>query len=419
MAQHRLAKPLEIDISSSAFKENPYPTFAAMHAAGDVIPLKLPIFGGVWMTTTHAATEAMLKDNALFVMEGRNAGKSGAAGVPTWWMPKSIKLMTSIMLLKDEPEHRRLRKLVDQAFSRRGITDMRPNIEAIANRLLDRMSAQAEVDLVADYARALPLEVICELLGLPDQDRAAFSEWSENAVSLNNPAALLRALGGVSKMSNYVRQQVEIVRKEPREGLIGELVRAQQDGDKLDVDELVAMVLLLLIAGFETTTHLITDSIVALEANPDQKEYLLADPAARMERAVEELARHTGSIQATKPRFVARDTEFFGQKMKRGEVIMAAIAAANMDAKVFVEPDKLDLQRFPNPHLVFATGIHFCLGQQLARVETQCALSRLYARFPNIEITPPKTADYFDRPGMRGLTALRARPVPGVSRAAA
>lgn len=419
MAHHRLAKPLEIDVSSSAFKENPYPTFAAMHAAGDVIPIKLPIFGGVWMTTTHAATEAMLKDNALFVMEGRNAGKSGAAGMPTWWMPRSIKLMTSIMLLKDEPEHRRLRKLVDQAFSRRGITEMRTNIEAIATRLLDRMSGRAEVDLLDDYARALPLEVICELLGLPDQDRAAFSEWTEKAVTVNSPTGVLRALGGVSKMSGYVREQVEIVRKSPRPGLINELVRAQQDGDKLDVDELVAMVLLLLIAGFETTTHLITDSIIALEANPDQKEYLLADPAARMERAVEELARHTGSIQATKPRFVARDVDFFGQHLKRGEVIMAAIAAANMDAKVFAEPEKLDLQRFPNPHLVFATGIHFCLGQQLARVETQSALARLYARFPNLEITPPKTADYFDRPGMRGVTTLKARLDPSAARRAA
>lgn len=419
MAPYRLSRPLDIDISSSAFKENPYPTFAAMHAAGDVIPIRLPIFGGVWMTTTHAATEAMLKDSDRFVMEGRNAGKGGAAGMPTWWMPKSIKLMTNIMLLKDEPEHRRLRKLVDQAFSRRGIADMRPQIEAIADRLLDAMAGREEVDLLADYARQLPLEVICELLGLPDQDRAAFSEWSESAVNVNNPTGLLRALGGVSKMSGYVREQIEIVRKAPREGLIGELVRAQEDGDKLDADELVAMVLLLLIAGFETTTHLIADSIVDLEACPDQKAWLLADPATRMERAVEELARHTGSVQATKPRFVARDTDFFGQILKRGEVIMAAIAAANADPAVFAEPDKLDLQRFPNPHLVFATGIHFCLGQQLARVETQCALGRLYARFPNLEITPPRTADYFDRPGMRGLHRLKARPDPGAKRRAA
>jgi cytochrome P450 len=213
-------------------------------------------------------------------------------------------------------------------------------------------------------------------------------------------------VGAVKKMTVYLRGQIAEVRTAPRSGLITELVRAETDGDKLNADELVAMVFLLLAAGFETTTNLIANSIVALERNPAQKAYLLADPAARMERAVEELARYVSAVQGTKPRFVARDCDFFGQALKRGDLMMAFPAAANCDPKVFDAPEQLKLDRFPNPHLVFSAGIHFCLGQQLARVETQVALARLYARFPNLRIVDIDALTYQKRPGTRALTAL-------------
>jgi cytochrome P450 len=202
---------------------------------------------------------------------------------------------------------------------------------------------------------------------------------------------------------------VDAARHALRPGLIAELIRAEDDGDSLDESELLSMVALLLIAGFETTTHLISDSVLALEQHADQKAWLMADPAGRMERAVEELARWSSPVQSTKPRYVARDTEFFGQALPRGELIMALVGAANADPAAFEAPERLELDRFPNPHLVFSSGIHFCLGQQLARVETQVALERLYARYPGLELAQPARVEWIERLGIRGPKALPLR----------
>lgn len=403
---YSLDKPVKFDIQGADFKRHPFPTFAAMREAGPVLPMKLPFVGKAWVTTTHAAALAMVKDNDTFVQEGRHAGKSGVAGMQ-WWMPKTLRLLANNMLLKDEPDHRRLRKLVDTAFKRRDVLAMRGSIEDLADRLLDGF--EGEADLLADYARQLPLAVICDLLGLPEADRGQFSHWTRSSTSVTGTLGLLRAVGPLRRMLTYVREQIEEARRNPREGLISALVQAEEDGDRLDEDELVSMIFLLLVAGFETTTHLIADSVIALEANPQQKAFLLEDPAGRMERAVEELARYTSPVQSTKPRYVAKDTVLCGQPLRRGEIIMALLASANSDPAEFDAPDLLQLDRFPNPHLVFSSGIHFCLGLQLARVETQSALARLYARYPALEIVDPDTLPWIARLGIRGVSALPVR----------
>jgi cytochrome P450 len=409
--EHRaysLNAPLRFDLESAAFNSDPFPTFAALREAGPVIPVKVSMIGKTWMTTTHAATLAMVRDNALFVQEGRRVGKPGIPGLQ-WWMPNAVRLLANNMLQRDEPDHRRLRKLVDGAFARRDVLAMRGNIEAIADRILEGFAGRDQADLANEYARRLPLEVICDLLGVPDGDRHAFSEWTRTSIAFRGPLGLLRTLGSLGKMIDYLRGQIADCRRAPRPGLIGELVRDEEDGDKLDENELLSMVFLLLVAGFETTTHLIGDSIVDLERNPEQKAFLLADPETRIERAVEELARHTSPVQGTKPRYVTRDTEFFGQSLRRGELIMASIAAANADPAEFDQPQELRLDRFPNPHLVFSSGIHFCLGMQLARVEAQSALRRLYGRYPNLRIASPTKLEWMERFGIRGLKSLPVR----------
>jgi cytochrome P450 len=405
---YSLDTPLRFDFDSVASKANPFPLFAAMREAGPVIPVKLPFVGKAWVTTTHEATSAMVKDNVLFVQEARHAGKSGVAGM-RWWMPASLKLLTDNMLLKDEPDHRRLRKLVDQAFRRQEVRDMRGEIEQIADKLLDGFEDQDEVDLANAYSRRLPLEVICALLGLPDQNKQVFSTWARTATSMRSSFGIFRAFLLMRGVIAYVRGQIEACRRQPREGLISELVRAEDDGDKLSEDELVSMVFLLLFAGFETTTHLISESVIALEQNPAQKAYLLADPTSRMERAVEELARYTSPVQSTKPRYAARDCDFFGQSLARGDIVMGLLASANYDPVVFDEPDRLKLDRFPNLHLVFSSGIHFCLGMQLARVEAQAALGRLYARYPNLALAAPGGIEWIERFGLRGVKVLPVR----------
>ena len=414
----RRGSPLRFDLEGAAFKRDPFRTFAAMREAGPVIPVKMPFVGRSWVTTTHAATLAMVKDNTFFVQEGRHAGKSGVAGMQ-WWMPKTVGLLSNNMLLKDEPDHRRLRKLVDRAFQRRDVQAMRGNIEQIADRILDGFEGADQVDLVNEFSRRLPLEVICELLGLPAADRPLFSQWAKASTAIKGAFSLYLALGSFDKMLGYLRGQIEQCRRVPRQGLIAELVRDEDDGDKLNEDELVSMVFLLLLAGFETTTHLISDSVLALEQNPEQKAFLLADPENRLERAVEELARYSSPVQSTKPRFVAHDGEFFGEKLKRGEIIMALVAAANADPAQFDQPDRLLLDRFPNSHLVFSSGIHFCLGMQLARVEAQSAVGRLYARYPNLQIATPDKLVWIERFGIRGLKSLPVRPNAGQARLAA
>lgn len=403
-----LSDPLRIDLAGAAFKQDPLPTFARMREAGHVVPVRIAFVGRTWMTVTHAATEAMVKTHDLFVQESRHAGKSGIAGWQ-WWMPQSLRLLTNNMLLKDEPDHRRLRKLVDQSFQRRGILEMRPRIEALANSILDRWSGRDEVDLTNEFARRLPLDVICELLGFPDTDRQAFANWANSMVSLTSAFGIVRMIGSLNKIVGYVREQVEECRRNPRPGLISELIRAEQDGDKLDESELLSMVFLLLVAGFETTTHLISASVIALDQNPAQKAFLLSDPSLHMERGVEELARFMSPVQMTKPRFVSRDCDFLGQKLQRGELIMGLLAAANADPAVFERPEDLRLDRFPNPHLVFSSGIHFCLGMQLARVETQSALKTLYARYPDLRVSAPQDLDWIERIGMRGVKSLPVR----------
>jgi len=406
---YRLSHPLGFDIQSAAFKRDPGPTFAAMRAAGPVVPLKVAFLGKTWATTTHAATLAMVKDNDLFVQEGRHAGKPGIVAGFQWWMPKSLTAIANSMLQKDEPDHRRLRKLVDKAFARRDVLAMRANIDRIADGILDSFEGRDEVDLAGEFSRKLPLEVISDLLGLPHEDRAEFAAMAKRALSLTNAASMVLALGSFRRMIAYVRGQIEASRRYPRPGLIAELVRAEEAGDQLDENELLSTIILLLVAGFETTTHLISDSVLALEQHPDQKAWLLADPEARVERAVEELARFNSPVQSTKPRYVARDTEFFGQPLQRGEVVLALVAAANADPAEFDRPEALRLDRFPNPHLVFSSGIHFCLGQQLARVETQSALTRLYARFPDLQLAAPDHIAWIERLGIRGVKALPLR----------
>jgi len=207
-----------------------------------------------------------------------------------------------------------LRKLVDQAFTRHNIQAMRGDIEARAERLLEAFAGQHEVDLVSLYARKLPMEVICDLLGLAEKDRSVFSEWGESIASVDSIWGFIRFLPSLKKRTRYLQGQIEEVRVSPREGIIGSLVQAGEDGDRLTAEELVSMIFLLLVAGFETTTNLVSGTVFDLETHLEQKAWLLENSAERMELAVEELSRHVSSMQGTKPRFVGGGHQVFQAK---------------------------------------------------------------------------------------------------------
>jgi cytochrome P450 len=401
---------LNIDLTSQSFMRNPFPTLTRLREAGPVVRVKLPFLGKTWMATTHDAVNEVLKDDQTFVRDARNAGKRNAVGFRWWaWLPRTVRILNENMLSHDGPDHRRLRKLVDQAFSRHSVEGMRPRIAAICDGLLDRMAGGGPVDLMEGLARPLPLAVICELLGLPEEDRPSFRQWVKAIMSVTSLWGILRFLPGLFRLVAYFRRHFEQCRKHPRPGLMTALVQAEQDGDRLSEDELLAMAFLLLLAGHETTVHLLGGGILALLQTPEQKARLLADWSL-VPSAVEELLRFVCPVQVAKPRYVSRALEFHGRSFQRGDILIPLLAAANADATRFNSPERLDLTRSPNPHVAFGTGGHFCLGAQLARVEAQVVIEKVFTRFPNLSLAVPDSAlTYTGRLGIRALTALPVR----------
>ncbi|MCO5163082.1 MAG: cytochrome P450 [Mesorhizobium sp.] len=397
-----------VDIVSPGFHADPFPTLARMRATGPLVPMKLPILGRIWLTTTHAGSAELLKDGERFVRDPGNAGSRTQERVLKV-LPATLGLLAKNMLGLDDPDHRRLRSLVDQAFGRRGVTTMTPMIEGIADRLLDQLDGKPEAELMQSYCRDLPLSVICAMLGLPEKDHDWFKGWLGNLTDTANIWAVLRAVPGVWRMVNYLRAVSRPGGGARPDGLITALREARTEHGDLSEDELVAMIFLLFGAGQETTTHLIAGGIWALLAHPEQKERL-SDDVARMPGAVEECLRWVCPVQMTKPRFARVDMEWQGRRLRRGDMVAAFLSAANADPGKFEEPEHFDIGRHPNPHLSFGTGAHFCLGYQLARAEARIALERLFARFPEVSLAVPQQGiAWRKRVGIRALAQLPVR----------
>ena len=398
-----MVQPVEFDFTSEAFFRDPQNGVAQLRAIGPAVATRFPIVGRVWVTTTYEAAARVLKDSALFTL--RKEG-GAPAGLP-WWMPRLVGTFASNMLTMDEPDHTRLRDIVDEAFRRRAVLDMEPHISNLANRLADDLFASGSpADLVQRYARALPLAVICELLGLPPADRPKFIAWANSLAHLTDAFSFLRLMGGLVKMRRYLQERLQIVREKGGEGLIAELVRVEKEGGRITPDEMVAMLFLLLNAGSETTTHLISGSVFELLKDPARRDWLAAD-WSHAGLAVEEFLRFVSPVQFSKPRYVRGDVDLDGVKLKKGDRIMAMIVAANLDADANECPERLDLARRPNRHLSFGTGIHFCLGHQLARIEAICALQALFTRWPGLKLAvEPSQVHWRRRPGIRMIAEL-------------
>lgn len=392
-----------LDFTSEAFFRDPPKAIAALREQGPVVATRFPLVGDVWITTTHDATAQVLKDGAIFTLRKEDGSVAGLR----WWMPGLVRTSANNMLTMDEPDHSRLRSIVDEAFRRRAIVAMEPRIRAIADRLADELFADGSpADLVQRYARILPVSVICELLGLPLADRPRFIAWANAMSSLTNVVSFFRLLFAFRKMRFYLEQQLQMARAHGGEGLIAELVQVEREGGQITPDEMVLMVFLLLAAGSETTTHLISGSVYELLANPGLRDWLEED-WSRAGLAVEEFLRFVSPVQFSKPRYVRRDVELQGVRLKKGDRVMVMLAAANMDPAVHDQPERLDLERKPNRHISFGTGIHFCLGHQLARIEAACALEALLQRWPNLRLSvEPSQIRWRRRPGIRALERL-------------
>jgi cytochrome P450 len=401
---------VRVDLSSQAFKQDPFPALARMRQLGPVIRARLPLFGTTWLATTHAAVSDLLCDHRRFVQNPTTAGNRWM-GSFIRWLPRTLQPLSTNMLLRDEPDHRRLRHLVDRAFRARSIEALRPRLEVLADEAADDLARQASrapdgVDLVAHFARPFPLAVICELLGLPPEDRPKFTRWAEGFSTSSSLLGIVLGLRGLGKTMNYVRDEIGRQAEHPRDGLLAALIQAEEAGDRLTEEELLAMAFLLLAAGHETTLHQIAGSVLILLDHPDQLRDLLSDWTLA-DHAVQELLRYWSFAQISKPRFAREDATFWGQPIRRGEMIFACLAAANSDPAVFENPERLDIRREPNPHVAFGDGIHYCLGAKLARVELEIALRRLFTRFPGLALAIPRSRVRFTRRvGVRGLVSV-------------
>jgi cytochrome P450 len=313
----------------------------------------------------------------------------------------------STLLFLDPPDHTRIRGLVSKAFTPRRVEALRPRIAQICAGLLDDAAERGSLDVVADLGYVLPVTVICELLGVPTEDRDQFGPWSSDASRLLDghidDATLQRGVLGLMRIVNYLNHLFDERRARPSDDLISALLAAEESGDTLSEDELRSIVLLLFIAGHETTMNLIGNGTWALLRHPDQLDRLRRDPTL-IGSAIEELLRFDGPVHVT-ARIATEDVEVAGQPVEAGQTLILLLAAANRDPTMFPDPDRLDIARTDNRHLTFSHGIHYCLGAALARAEGQIAIGQLVSRFDRIE--PLEEPTYRDHFVLRGLNSLR------------
>ncbi|MEE2703133.1 MAG: cytochrome P450 [Myxococcota bacterium] len=361
-----------------AFRDDPYPALKRLRESQPVHQAPF----GMWRLTRYDDIERLLREVRAGVRrsDGTRPGEESTGG-------------SEFMLQQDPPDHTRLRKLVSKAFTPRAIERWRPRAEAIVEELLDRVEAKGELDVIADLALPVPSTLICEMLGVPVEDRASFTVWTADAThglaaQMSPPDVVERAAQAAEQLEEYFEDLIQSRRQEPREDLLSDLIRAEEAGDRLSRNELLSQSIGLLIAGFETTIGLIGNGVRALIRHPRELEKLRRDPGL-IESAVEECLRYDGPIPLT-VRILHEDAEFAGVRVPKDAQVFAMLAAANRDPEVFQEPDRFDIERRDNRHLAFGGGTHFCLGTHLARLEAQLAIGGLVRRLPGLELVNEK-----------------------------
>lgn len=358
-----------------------------------------------WLITGHAEVRSALADQRFAKDSRRIAELLDSQSLPGTDSLFGQSLLHH-MLNTDPPEHGRLRGLVNKAFTPRAIERLRPRIEEICDELLDSLGGRQHVDLLAAYAVPLPIKVICELLGIPQEDRAEFRSWSNALVSALPTEVVTEASAA---MADYLHRLIEAKEKDPGEDMLSALIHVRDRGDRLDTSELVAMACLLLAAGHETTVNLIGNGTLALLTNPDQCAMLREDPS-RLPGAIEEFLRYDSPVNQATLRFTAEPVEIAGVCIPENQFVMLSIDSANHDARRYTDADVLDIGRDAGGHLAFGYGIHYCLGAPLARLEAEVAFNKLLGRYGRIDLAiPAEQLEWRFSVVMRGLERLPVR----------
>ncbi|RDD85115.1 cytochrome P450 [Streptomyces parvulus] len=355
--------------------------YATLAARGTVHPITLPAGAAGWLVTGYIETRALLSDPRLV----KGGWRSGAFADK---LPEDVARGTYMtMLHTDPPAHTRLRKLVTSAFTRRRVEKLAPRIQRMADDLLTEADDAGPVDLISVLAYPLPINVICELIGIPEEDRADFRAWTQPAAS-PGIYSLEEYQKAVTSLLEYGRGLIEKRRSEPQDDLLSDLIAARDDGDGLTEDELTSMIFVLLLAGHETTVNLIANGVRALLTHPDQLDLLRRRPEL-LEPAVEEILRHDGPVQNTLPYRTTEPVQVGGITLPEGATVLFALMAANRDDEHFSSSATLDIARGEQTHIAFGHGIHYCLGAPLARIEARIAFRTLLDRFPALRLAEP------------------------------
>ena len=393
-----------VDVTSSAFKADAYAYYARLRAEAPVHPVRLPNGHVVWLVSRYDDVVALLKDPRLVKDQRRAEGSK-----PFSRLPGVLGFLQAIernMLDVDAPDHTRLRGLVHLAFTPRLVERMTVRVESLADELLRKALSAGSMDLVSAYALPIPATVIAEMLGIPPADQGRFHKWSSAVVASTAGPNLLRVLPAIWRFVRYIRQVIALKRAKPEDDLISALVQAEDAGERLREDELVAMVFLLVVAGHETTVNLIGNGALALLQFPEELARLRDDPSFDAS-GVEELLRFYSPVEVSTERYAREAFQVASVTIPRGSLVYGVLSSANRDETQFERPNVLDLGREKNRHLAFGQGIHYCLGAPLARLEGQIALRKLLTRCPSLRLAVPESTLCWRKGlNLRGLEAL-------------
>ncbi len=400
-----------LNLFGPEFKANAYAVYAAMQA-------ETPVYrranargeGATCFVTRYDDAVAVLRDHRRFDKDIRNT-LTPAERAQLEEEPRLLRLLSHHMLNLDEPDHTRLRTLVNQAFTARMVERLEARVQAIADELLDRVAGRGAMDLIEGVAFPLPITVIAELLGIPARDRNRFRTWSSALMTPTADAArtarkLAKSRPLMEDFIAYLSAVFDARRRTPGDDLITSLLQAEEAGDVLSEEELYAMVLLLVVVGHETSVNLIGNGMLALLRHPEQMQRLRADPSL-LPGAVEEMLRYDCPVERAPMRYAAEDVTLGGVTIRRGDAVSVVLGAANRDPGQFLEPDRFDIGRSPNRHLAFGLGVHYCLGAPLARLEGRIAVGALLQRLPSLRLAvDERELRWRSHPIMRGLQHL-------------
>ena len=392
--------------NAKTYLADPYAELARLRRETPVVRVKRRPMPDSYFITRYDDVLAVLRDDDRFVHEPWNAGKPRTRF--NQWFHKWTNLgLSDTMILRDAPDHRRLRGLVHQAFTPARVEALSARMTQLVERMLDAMQAEGRADLVKGLALPLPITVICDLMGMAEDERPIFYRQAGGAVEAESQAfGMVRIMFRVAWIARYFRGLVNRRRAVRGDDLLSAMIAAEENGQRLTTDELVGSTFLLLFAGYETTVNPISSGLLALLDHPEQMERLRRDPSL-IDAAVEELLRYTSPVQIPPPRYAREDVELSGVRIPRGGLAVAAIASANHDETRFPDPEKLDLGRSPNKHLGFGFGSHYCLGAPLARLEARIAIPAFLQRFPNARLAIPRDQVRWRKSlSLRGLAEL-------------